>query len=83
MALSAVALVAKIQNIWVGKQSLGIRTYAAQGGDTPQDTPKDNNRRRKDHTRHHNDMHAHMEQDGAELVQKTVRSTLGDLIYFA
>ena len=32
-----------------------------------------------DHVRHHNDMLAHVEQSGAELVRKAVRSILGDL----
>ena len=37
-----------------------IRTHAAQGGDTPKDTPKTGNCRRKDHVRHHNDVPAHV-----------------------
>ena len=56
-----------------------IRTHAAQGGDTPKDTPEACDRRRKDHVQHHNDVSAHVGQDGAELVRKTVRSLLGDL----
>ena len=59
-----------------------VRTHAAQGGDTPKDTPEACNRRRKDHVRYHNDMPAHVGQDGAELVRKTVRSLLGDLTYY-
>ena len=34
------------------------------------------------HVRHHNDMPAHVGQEGAELVQKAVRSLLGDLTYY-
>ena len=33
----------------------------------------------EDHVRHHNDMLAHVGQDEVELVQKTVRSVMGDL----
>ena len=55
-----------------------VRTHAAQGGNTPKDTPEACNRRRKDHVRYHNDVSTHVGQDGAELVRKTVRSILGD-----
>ena len=40
------------------------------------------NRRREDHVRHHNDMPAHVGQDGAELIQKTVGSVLDNLTYY-
>ena len=51
-----------------GAHQQRVRTHAAQGGNTPQNTPKSGNRRRKDHVRHHNDMSAHMGRAGAELV---------------
>ena len=38
--------------------------------------------RRKDHVRHHNDVPACVGQTRTELVQKTVRSVLGDLTYY-
>ena len=34
------------------------------------------NHRREDHVRYHNDMPAHVGQDGVELVRKTVGSVL-------
>ena len=39
-------------------------------------------RRREDHMRYYNDMSVHVGQDGAELIRKTVRSILGDLLYY-
>ena len=45
-------------------------------------TPKTGNCQRKYHVRHHNDMPAHVGQDGAELVRRTVRSVLDDLTYY-
>ena len=57
-----------------------VRTHATQGGNILQDTPKDDNRRRKEYVWHHNDVPAHMEHAGNELVCKTVRSVLADLI---
>ena len=60
-----------------------LRCGGVRGGNTPQDTPKTGSRRREDHVRHHDDMPAHVGQEGAEPVRKTVRHVLDDLTFCA
>ena len=56
--------------------------HVAQGDDAPQDAAKVGDYWRKNHAWHHNDMPSHVGQTRTELVRKTAKNVLGDLISY-